>query len=96
MENSLYVDPDRARRGLGRALLEDLIRRCTGLGYRQMVAIIGDSENLASIRLHQALGFTLTGTLHAVDFKFDRWVDSVILQRALGPGDAAPPGHADE
>ncbi len=53
------------------------IRRCTELGYRQMVAIIGDSENLASIRLHQALGFTLTGTLGVVGFKFDRWVDCV-------------------
>lgn len=91
VEDSLYVDPDRARRGLGRALLEALIRDCTELGYRQMVAVIGDSGNLDSIRLHQALGFARTGTLRAVGFKFGRWVDCVILQRALGAGDTASP-----
>jgi L-amino acid N-acyltransferase YncA len=86
LEDSIYVDAQCLGRGVGRALLGVLVERCTQLNYRQMIAVIGDSANHASIRLHAALGFTMTGTLHAVGFKFGRWVDSVTMQRPLGPG----------
>ena len=91
LENSVYVDPDMTRRGIGRALLEVLIERCTALGYRQMIAIIGDSDNHPSIDLHLDLGFERAAVLRSIGFKFGRWVDSVILQRALGPGDETLP-----
>ncbi len=98
VENSVYVATAAAGRGLGGALLDELIRRCTALGYRQMVAVIGDSDNRPSIHLHESHGFQHTGTLTAIGFKFGRWVDSVIMQRALGPGDSTlperPPGAA--
>jgi phosphinothricin acetyltransferase len=91
VENSLYVAPGLEGRGIGRALLEELIRRCTALGFRQMIAVIGDSGHLPSIKFHESLGFTQAGHLRSVGFKFERWVDSVILQRPLGPGDATLP-----
>ena len=91
VENSVYVAPGREGRGVGRALLEELIARCTALGRRQMIAVVGDSGHLPSIAFHESLGFTRIGTLRAVGFKFGRWVDSVILQRALGGGDQTPP-----
>jgi phosphinothricin acetyltransferase len=91
VENSLYVAPGLEGRGIGRALLEELIRRCTALGFRQMIAVIGDSDHLPSIKFHESLGFTQAGHLRSVGFKFERWVDSVILQRPLGPGDASLP-----
>lgn len=87
VENSIYVDPHSLRRGIARALLEELIARCTALGYRQMVAVIGDSGNAPSIELHARCGFRHAGTLTAVGRKFGRWVDTVIMQRALGEGD---------
>ena len=68
-----------------------MIERCTDMGFRQMIAIIGDSENDASIRLHARHGFHPSGTLHSVGHKHGRWVDSVIMQRALGKGDGMPP-----
>ena len=86
VENTVYVAPDAARSGHGRALLAAIIERCTRLGYRQMIGVVGDTANLASIRLHEALGFRRVGTLHGVGFKFGRWVDSVILERPLGEG----------
>ena len=73
-------------------MLAALIEHCSGLGYRQMVAVIGDSGNAASIGLHQALGFRPAGRLQAVGFKRGRWIDSVLMQRALGPGSERPPG----
>ena len=76
-------------RGLGRALLSELIARCERLGVHQMIAVIGDSANEASIGLHAALGFRMVGVLERVGFKQGRWVDSVIMQRALG-GDGLP------
>ena len=85
IENSVYVDPARARAGVGRALLSALIARCQAGDWQQMIAVIGDSANAASIGLHAALGFRQVGTLHAVGFKFGRWVDSVLMQRALAP-----------
>jgi L-amino acid N-acyltransferase YncA len=92
LEDSIYIDAAEVGRGLGRALLEPLLERCTELGYRQMVAVIGGRETIPSIRLHEALGFTHVGVLPAVGFKFGRWIDIVLMQRALGPGAATPPG----
>jgi phosphinothricin acetyltransferase len=91
VEDSIYIAPDALRLGVGRALLEQLITTCTALGYRQLVAVIGDSRNTASIGLHGACGFTRAGLLQAVGFKFGGWLDSVLMQRALGSGDATPP-----
>lgn len=91
LEDSVYVRHDAHGRGVGRALLAELIRACEALGYRQMVAIIGDSAHAASIGLHESQGFLRVGTLRAVGFKFGRWVDSVIMQRPLGPGDGSKP-----
>ena len=91
LEDSVYVRPDAQGRGVGRALLAELIGRCEALGYRQLVAVIGDSANAASIGLHASQGFLRAGTLRSVGFKFGRWVDSVIMQRPLGAGDGSPP-----
>ncbi len=91
LEDSVYVASDAARSGIGRALLTRLIADCTPLGFRQMVAVIGDSAHVPSIRLHEALGFSRAGLLRSVGFKFGRWVDSVLMQRPLGPGDADMP-----
>ena len=85
---------DSAGAGAGRALLQALIEACAHCGYRQMVAVIGDSANAASIGLHAACGFAQTGVLHDVGFKFGRWVDSVLMQRALGEGGTTGPGEA--
>lgn len=93
VEDSIYVAPDAPRKGIGRALLSSLIARCTGQGYRQMVAVIGDTQNLGSIGLHAALGFRVVGTLPSIGFKHGRWVDSVFMQRALGPGDSSLPNQ---
>jgi L-amino acid N-acyltransferase YncA len=91
IENSVYVGPDAHRLGVGRALLSELIDIATRAGFRQMIAVIGDSGNAGSIGLHRALGFTFSGTIHSVGYKHGRWLDSVIMQRALGPGDTTPP-----
>jgi len=91
LEDSIYVARGMERRGVGRALLARLIALCEGLGYRQLVAVIGDSGNAASIGLHAALGFKPAGVLPAIGFKHGRWVDSVLMQRPLGPGDTTPP-----
>ena len=91
VENSVYVPPDLEGRGLGRALLSALIERCTAAGYRQMVAIIGDSGNKPSIGLHLALGFVEAGQIRSAGFKLGRWVDIVIMQRSLGEGDTTQP-----
>jgi L-amino acid N-acyltransferase YncA len=86
VENSVYVAHDRVARGLGTALMRDLIQACAALGYRQMIAIIGDSANEASIRLHARLGFRMIGHQLAVGLKFGRWVDVVEMQFELGDG----------
>jgi phosphinothricin acetyltransferase len=91
VEDSVYVAPGAAGRGIGRGLLRQLVEICAGLGKRQMIAVIGDSGNAASIALHRACGFELTGTFQAIGFKHGRWVDSVLMQRALGPGSATNP-----
>ena len=91
IEDSVYVADGQAGRGIGRALLAGLIQRCEAGPWRQMVAVIGDSGNTASIALHEALGFSQVGTFRSTGFKFGRWVDTVLMQRALGPGDTVPP-----
>ena len=88
VEDSVYVAHDAIGVGIGQALLNGVIERCTALGLRQMLAIIGDSQNAASIGAHRACGFSYVGVLTSVGRKFDRWVDVVIMQRALGAGDA--------
>jgi phosphinothricin acetyltransferase len=91
VEDSVYVLPAFAGRGIGRRLLERLIAECEGRGYRQMLAVIGDSANAASIQLHRACGFAHAGSLCSVGFKFGRWVDSVLMQRGLGESDRSVP-----
>jgi phosphinothricin acetyltransferase len=91
LEDSIYVRAGAEGRGVGGALLAELIRRCEAAGYRQLVAVIGDSANAASIGLHASQGFLHAGTLRAAGFKFGRWVDSVIMQRPLGSGDGTLP-----
>lgn len=91
VEDSIYLDPTATGRGIGRALLTRLIDDCAALGLRQMIAVIGDSANAASIRLHRALGFTDSGIQRDVGLKFGRWLDTVTLQRALGEGGASIP-----
>ena len=87
VENSIYIHPDFIGRGIGKRLLPALVAECEIRDLRQMIAVVGDSANLASIRLHQRCGFQLTGTLRSVGYKHGRWLDSVLLQRSLGPGD---------
>ncbi len=91
LEDSVYVRHDMQGRGVGRVLLEELVRRCEAAGYRQIIAVIGDSAHAASINLHAAAGFLRVGTLRSVGFKFGRWVDSVLMQRSLGKGDGSTP-----
>ena len=91
LENSVYIAHDRARRGIGLALMRDVIRLSAAAGYRQMMAVIGDSANEASIRLHTRLGFRMIGQETAVGFKFGRWIDVVQMQLALGDGDRTAP-----
>ncbi|MEZ5851063.1 MAG: N-acetyltransferase family protein [Hyphomicrobiaceae bacterium] len=91
VENSIYVDPGAKRGGVGRLLLAALIEAATARGYRQMIAVIGDSGQSASIGLHRAMGFTFSGTIHSVGFKNGRWLDSVIMQLSLGEGDTTAP-----
>jgi L-amino acid N-acyltransferase YncA len=86
IEDSVYIDAGRVGEGIGRALLRRLIDVCEAGPWRQMIAVIGDSENHASIGLHQAEGFSMIGTHPGVGFKFGRWVDSVLMQRELGEG----------
>jgi L-amino acid N-acyltransferase YncA len=105
IENSVYVHHRRHRGGIGRALLAALIARCeadtSGTSghsghWHQMIAVIGDTANTASIALHERLGFRMVGTFRAVGFKFGRWVDTVLMQRALGAGEDALPGDATQ
>ncbi|MEO8101827.1 MAG: N-acetyltransferase family protein [Betaproteobacteria bacterium] len=91
VEDSVYVLHEMKGRGIGRKLLTTLIDECTRLGYRQMLAVIGDSENLGSINLHAACGFEKIALFKGIGYKFDRWLDSVQMQRALGPGNGTPP-----
>lgn len=94
VEDSIYLDPAWVRHGVGRALLTGLVAACERAGRRQMVAVIGDSANAGSIGVHRALGFAEVGVVRNVGFKFGRWIDTVIMQRALGAGASDRPGAA--
>jgi L-amino acid N-acyltransferase YncA len=91
VEDSIYIAPQMQRRGLGRALLDQLIAVSETCGFRQMIAVIGDSAQMPSIALHEAAGFRLVGTLASVGFKHQRWLDTVLMQRALGVGATRSP-----
>lgn len=95
VEGSVYLAPGRQGQGIGRQLLTSLVAAAEQAGFRQMVAVIGDSANAASIRLHHRLGFAMVGTLRAVGWKHERWLDTVLMQRALGVGDTEPPTLAE-
>ena len=91
-EDSVYVAPPMQRRGVGIALLNALIDECSRRGFRQMIAVIGDSRTQqASIALHKAAGFRVIGALENVGFKHGRWLDTLLMQRGLGAGAATPP-----
>ncbi len=90
VEDSIYLADEARGQGLGRLLLAELIARCQAAGARQMLAVIGDAANAASIGVHRALGFEHTGVLKSAGWKFERWLDVVLMQRALGEGDASP------
>jgi len=91
VEDSIYLDPQARGRGVGRLLLAELLARCEALGARQMLAVIGDSANQASVALHRAQGFEAVGTFRNVGHKFGRWLDVVLMQRTLGAGAASDP-----
>ena len=91
VENSIYLDPSIHRRGIGLLLMQRLIAECEARGYRQMIAVIGDSANAGSIGVHLKTGFTLIGTHPSVGLKFGRWLDTVMMQRALGDGATTVP-----
>ena len=93
VENSVYLQPAIHRRGIGLQLLRRLIAECEARGYRQMIAVIGDSANAGSIGVHAKCGFQMIGTHPSVGFKFGRWLDTVMMQRALGDGATTLP-HA--
>lgn len=95
VENSVYLRPDAIGFGIGRGLLAALIAACEARGLRQMIAVVGDSANEASIRLHEKLGFRRVGVLRDVGFKHGVWLDSVLLQRSLGEGSNTPPMRRD-
>ena len=91
VEDSLYVAPEFHRKGIGRLLLTRLVAESEARGFRQMLGVIGDSANTASIAVHAAVGFRLIGNFQSIGFKHGRWLDTVLMQRALGSGDTLPP-----
>src|SRR5262245_21482688 len=91
VEDSIYVDPNAQRRGVGRALLARLIEESERRGFRQMIAVIGDSAQTPSIEVHRALGFRMVGSFESIGFKFGRWLDTVLMQRDLGNGAKTTP-----
>ena len=91
VEDSIYLAPEAAGKGWGRALLTELLARCERAGMRKAIAVIGDSANAGSIGLHKALGFEHTGTVTACGWKFGRWLDIVLMEKTLGAGDRSAP-----
>ena len=91
LEDSIYVKQGSQGKGVGKAVFAELIARCMALNYRQMIAVIGDSANSASIAVHASLGFVRAGNLRSTGYKFGRWVDSVLMQLPLGAGDGTKP-----
>ena len=94
VENSIYLRHDAGGMGVGKQLLGALVETCERLGYRQIIAMIGDSANIASLRLHLSLGFKKLGTLRSVGYKHGRWIDTICLQRSIGLSDSTPPDTA--
>jgi L-amino acid N-acyltransferase YncA len=94
LEDSIYLAPEAQGQGLGTLLLAELVSRCEAAGARQMVAVIGDSENLGSMGVHKRLGFETTGMIRSSGWKFDRWLDVVLMQRELGAGHRNAPPQA--
>jgi len=91
VEDSLYIAPEFHRKGIGRLLLTRLVAESEARGFRQIIGVIGDSANTASIAVHAAVGFRLIGNFQSIGFKHGRWLDTVLMQRALGSGDTLPP-----
>ena len=91
IEDSVYVSPNSTGQGVGKALLQAIIQKCIPLGYRQIIAVIGGSDNHSSINLHEKCGFYKIGTMPGTGYKLGRWVDSVMMQRQLGQGDCSTP-----
>jgi len=94
LEDSIYLSSDAAGQGVGRLLLAELMAQCEARGARQMLAVIGDSANTASIAVHRALGFEPSGVIKSAGWKFGRWLDVVLMQRELGLGDGTAPADA--
>ncbi len=90
-EDSIYMAPDAQARGLGRALLAELIAQAELAGVRKLIAVIGDSANVGSVAVHRSVGFSHVGTLKSCGWKFDRWLDVVMMDKSLGLGDSNPP-----
>ncbi|HHA1473262.1 TPA: N-acetyltransferase family protein [Enterobacter kobei] len=95
LEDSIYIHPDAQRQGVGKALLRHVIAWAETHGYRQMIAIVGDSNNQGSLKVHQQVGFTEIGTLKDIGFKHGRWLDTVLLQMKLGEGNSTLPEDSD-
>ena len=94
VESTVYVAPDAQRTGVGRTLMRNIIDICETMKFRQMIAIVGDENNQrASIGLHEALGFRHIGIIEGSGYKFDRWLDTLIMQRTLGVGKSSPPSN---
>jgi phosphinothricin acetyltransferase len=91
VEDSIYLAPEAAGKGLGRALLAELLAALERAGIRKVMAVIGDSANAGSVGVHTALGFERVGVVRSCGWKFDRWLDIVLMEKTLGPGDSCPP-----
>ncbi|MET0338926.1 MAG: N-acetyltransferase family protein [Caulobacter sp.] len=91
VEDSVYISPKAKGRGVGRAVLGAVLDACAAMGLRQVMAIIGDTDNAGSIGLHKAMGFEPVGTFRDVGFKQERWVDIVLMQKSLNGGSDTPP-----
>ena len=92
-EDSIYMHKDAAGKGQGKVLLGELVRQAEAVGVRKLIAVIGDSVNAGSIGVHKALGFTPAGTIRSCGWKFNRWLDIVIMEKAVGEGDSTPPAE---
>lgn len=91
VEDSIYMAPESAGKGLGKLLLTELLAQCERAGVRKVMAVIGDSANGGSIGVHKALGFEQVGVVQSCGWKFGRWLDIVLMQKSIGQGDSAPP-----
>lgn len=91
VEDSIYMAPESAGKGLGKLLLTELLAQCERAGVRKVMAVIGDSANAGSIGVHKALGFEQVGVVQSCGWKFGRWLDIVLMQKSIGQGDSTPP-----